>query len=548
MYFESSIRADRASVGIKNFYGINRRKSSDLGEFYDMANLSNDDYPCLSSVRAPSAVIARTGIQKFIIPKFKEDIDLTKFTGIAENKLYIEGSEKASFSSVTDAVDFGGAVITIPEFKGYSYVTQGSSGNTIEPTGFTRTVTVAEDSNTETTTIEYGGGRTSVFQEGDIIALSGFTDDYAHNNTIYPKNSFDYTNTENPVSIIVTDVSASGTGSARRYKLTVDMRNVKNEKLLWGLTRDEMSFDDITVSKLMPKVSHICTLKNRLWAASESGESIFASALGEPLEFYRLGTLSTDSWSGDVGTPGKFVGIASWQNRVVAFKDDCIHVVFGDTPTDFSIEKNYTVGCIDGRSIASAGNMLIWLYYDGFYAYTGGTPSNISERLNTKYVSCSATSDGKKYYAFCKKEDGETELLVYDTTKGTWTKLSGAELLGGDVYRGRLYFYSSDGVYLMYGGGFGDFYADTPPISFDSFKGKAFIYINLRVLIADGGFLNVYTSTNGGEWKMHKGIDKSGRHKLPIRYVCGDTLGVRFEGSGDVTILAAELDTLTEDR
>ena len=35
---------------------------------------------------------------------------------------------------------------------------------------------------------------------------------------------------------------------------------------------------------------------------------------------------------------------------------------------------------------------------------------------------------------------------------------------------------------------------------------------------------------------MHKGIEKSGKHKIPIRYKSGDSIAFRIEGSGKVYI------------
>jgi hypothetical protein len=59
--------------------------------------------------------------------------------------------------------------------------------------------------------------------------------------------------------------------------------------------------------------------------------------------------------------------------------------------------------------------------------------------------------------------------------------------------------------------------------------------------MGEDAFLNVYTAVDDGEWMPHKGIDKGGKHKLPIRHSSGDRLRIRFEGHGEVHIMDAEL-------
>ena len=302
-----------------------------------------------------------------------------------------------------------------------------------------------------------------------------------------------------------------------------------------------------TIKKYVPKVTYGCVAHNRIWCCGETGEEVYASALGKPCEFNEFNGVATDSWSVSVGTTGKFTGIAPWQTRVLVFKEECIQVIYGTTPKDFGIERTYNVGCIDRNSISNAGGMLIWLSYDGFYAYGGGKPERISDKLNTKYLGAVAFSDGIRYYARCQKEDGECELLVFDTEKGIWSKLSDLPVVSGDFYKGKLYTCTQDSMYIVKEGEYGDFYLESPELSFETFDDKSLIYINIRCKI-NHGFINLYTSVNGGQWVSHKGISKTGKHRLPIRYSSGDMLRFRIEGSGDVTITDLELEILVEER
>jgi hypothetical protein len=168
------------------------------------------------------------------------------------------------------------------------------------------------------------------------------------------------------VSVTVSEVGNTG------YIVCI-ARNSKGERIelkegtSFGTGENRNSgFIDLYVRKF----DCVCSHGNRLWIGSQNGEMIQASALGDPFEFYELGTLSTDSWYVEVGTPGKFTGITSWHSRVLAFKEDCIHVIYGTEPLNYSLEKSYANGCIDKHSLATVGNHIIWLSHDGFYEYT----------------------------------------------------------------------------------------------------------------------------------------------------------------------------------
>lgn len=529
------------------FGGINRRIKGGMGEFTDMMNLLPSEYPCLKSSTVPENVLKQDNIVKWMVPRYS-DVDISAFSGVlltenSQYRLYINGQLKTSVSSFYDIFDFNGQFISIPEFKGYNYRTS----ETVKPVAFTDYLTFKNYYSNdiyEYSTISYPNYSGTVYhqiKEGDSIVISGITDTNAQtNNTYFPTSSTDYSNLKQPVSITVTKV-VEGPATITLYVLAY-----KANGSVFTFDENTTSAKG-TLSKRIPVVSYACVNKNRVWALAESGETIYASELGLPLDFYHYGTASTDSWYGDVGTPGKFTGIGVYQNRVLAFKEDNVHIVYGDTATDFSIFRNYSIGCIDGKSVASAGDMLIWLYHDGFYAYTGGKPQRISDKLDTKYTECTAFADNRRYYARCKKTDGTYEMLIYDTEYDMWHKLDDFDVLGGEFYGGTLYAYNSNGVFKVFGSAYGDFYAESTEMTFDTVQNKALMYLYVRALIKNG-FLNIYTSVNNSAWVPHKGIEKSGKSKLPIRYSSGDTLKIRLEGSGDVTVLDMNLLTLAENR
>ena len=574
MKYDKTIAAKSAKVSYKGFLGINRRIRTEGGEFYDMENMSHREYPCIRSERGYKkqeiSLPENAVINKLILPR-RLSGDITGFSGIATYKkdnssacaVFVNNEQKCSLKSFTDAVDYNGSIFALPDFYGYVYAVNSdntsdtlinSSGylwkmyctnvyNSNNASNYTTKLTLCEIS-----TYWYNSVFCKQFAIGDNIRVDGLEDYMEPCNTIYPETSVDYSNISSPVSIIIKSYTYSGDVYTGVLTITVELRNVKGQVIPWPYSTEGTNYAQYgTIRKYLPKVTYGCVAHNRVWCTSQNGEEIFASALGKPLEYYEFNGISTDSWNVSVGTPGKFTGIATWQTRVVAFKEEYVHVIFGSTPKDFSMERTYGIGCIDRQSIANAGDMLIWLSYDGFYAYGGGKPERISDKLNTKYVSAVSFSDGICYYARCEKENGEKEFLVFDTEKGLWSKLSDIDIVTGDFYKGRMYFCTKDSMYTMKEGEFGDFCLESPELSFETFDDKSLIYINIRCKI-NHGFINLYTSVNGGQWVSHKGISKTGKHRLPIRYSSGDILRFKIEGSGDVTITDLELEILVEER
>ncbi len=576
MVYERTIAADNARASYKGFLGINRKLRTEGGEFYDMENISHKEYPCIRSEKGNKKVDITLPegavIKKLIIPK-RNSGGFTGFGGIAYytdgaasyNGIFTDNEKRMTLTSFTDAVDYNGTIITLPDFYGYVYAMEANVSNPNEaltyPYSNSWTMycyneypsTSASNYITQLKLIEVPNAwYTATFSKrylvGDTIALYGLKDNMKACNTIYPKSSIDYSNTTSPVSIVIKSHSFSGSNSSGIITVVVELRNVKGEVIPWPASVSSTSGAQYGgIKKYMPKVTYGCVAHNRIWCCSENGEEIFASALGKPFEYYEFNDASTDSWNVTVGTPGGFTGIETWHSRVLAFKAGYTHVIYGSVPKDFGIERIYNTGCIDRQSISNAGDMLIWLSYDGFYAYAGGKPERISDKLNTKYVSAVSFSDGICYYARCKKEDGGSELVVYNTENGIWSKLTDTDIVSGEFYEGKLYACTPDSMYEIKGGEYGDFYIESPELTFDTFSDKSLINATIRCKINDG-FINFYTCVNGGEWTAHKGISETGRHTLPIRYSPGDILRFKIEGNGDVAITELELKLQIKER
>ena len=566
MFVPSKSYRQNIGQNISAFYGINRRRKAGSGEFRDMENLfTREEYPCLSSVRGVKNIQIELPEGAEIIkymPLMFGVWDSTKFSGIAKltegtgdeatvkYAIYINGVKKRDdITEYSQAIDFGGSIITLPEMKGYNYLVQGGDPGidfdierlkNIEPATITfiQGVTLERASKTRAGvfTLRFTNSLPTyekfyeMFKTGDVIAFSSA----GIYSTVYPATSQDYTQREKPVVITITGMTDNVDGAVATVDLSI-MDALGPTTLGLSDTNSVQFSSGFTISKLIPQAAQGTVYSNRLWVAAKSGESVYVSALAKPFDFYIQDGLADASSTVPVPTPGEFVGISAWDNRVLAFKAESVSVIYGTDPTEYAAYKTYDIGCIDGESIAESGNMLIWLYHDGFYAYAGGEPQRISDKLNTKYVGAQAFSTNRVYYARAEKEDGTHELLAYDTELNVWNKLTDAEFLNAFYFGGKTYIVQAGGLKEINGGEYGDFYAETGDITFDSFNNKSIVYFYIRCEIASG-FINLYTKTDGGNWEMHKGIEKSGKHKIPIRYKSGDSIAFRIEGSGKVYI------------
>ena len=188
-------------------------------------------------------------------------------------------------------------------------------------------------------------------------------------------------------------------------------------------TADRDLTGSIEIKREVPDLDFICESENRLWGCA--GHTIYASALGDPKNFYFYDTgESTASYAVAVGTEGKFTGCAKYGSAVLFFKEKCIHKVLGSYPAEYSVYTSYAEGVKDGseRSIAMLNGALLYHGLHGIYSYTGSLPSLISGNFGTKEFSEGVGgSDGRKYY-FSAKEGETSHFFTYDTSSGIWCR------------------------------------------------------------------------------------------------------------------------------
>lgn len=188
-------------------------------------------------------------------------------------------------------------------------------------------------------------------------------------------------------------------------------------------TKDGYS-SDLRIERNVPDLDILFTHENRLWGAK--GDTIYASALGDPFTWYNFDTVDTASWSVDVMDEGDFTGGCSFLGYPIFFKENHIYKVYGSVPSEYSLVQSADLGVEagSGKSLAIAGEKLYYLSRAGVCVYSGALPQVISQPLgDIRYHNASAGSDGLKYYISMVRPDipgQKRRTFIYDTQTGLW--------------------------------------------------------------------------------------------------------------------------------
>lgn len=535
---------ENKDVYLKVFGGLDRRdKISDIS-FTDMRNMSSDSMPAIKP-REPRKIIADLTSATAICSPEITGKELSSFTGIADNKFYYNGNLISGTLSdgKKSIADFNGKICIFPDKVYYDYYPNPKTGvveNILVNMEKTKSVTNAKFySSYDEVTGSYSAyissdnaGFSSYFAEGDSIVISGCSK--SANNTVPSVSRKEAVSSDAIISAIVT--------SAENSKLSLVLYNKNGKKVNFVNTTEA---NTITLKISIPDMDNICVHNNRLWGTSSNGEYIYASKLGDCTNFNSFQGLANDSWYSYIATGGNFTGICSYRTSVIAFKQNYIHHIYGDSPNNFSIPKQTYGGCIDGKSVCEIGGVLYYLTNNGFYAYSGGEPYSVSPQLNIKYSSCAAGTDGRHYYASAIREDGTYEVLVYSPENDIWVKEDDTPFIDFCLYNGNIYAITSDKMMMLRAGEENFTWCTVSKhFTYDAIDHKGLSCIWLRMDLENDSKVSVYISKDRNEFELcntisgHSGFSV---YRIPIRFEKCNSFRIMLEGTGNAIIHDIEI-------
>lgn len=305
-----------------------------------------------------------------------------------------------------------------------------------------------------------------------------------------------------------------------------------------------------TVSRTMPNMDFIVESNNRLWGCSSENHEIYASKLGDPTNWNVFQGTAADSYAATIGSIGDFTGAAVHEGRVVFFKEDCFHIIYGTEPSNFQIDTVYAPGIEKGnaKSACVINEILYYKGRNGIYEYNGALPVSISEALGDKHYSDAvAGSIGEKYYISMKDESGAWSLFVYDTKRGLWHKEDDVHANGFVKLDGELYCDAYTSLFSVNGSANGltawtvtqepdfEWYAETGDIGADMADSKYISKLQFRMEADKGTKVKIelqYDKDGVWEQKFMLSPCRLRVFTVPIIPRRCDTMRIRISGKG----------------
>ena len=305
-------------------------------------------------------------------------------------------------------------------------------------------------------------------------------------------------------------------------------------------TRISPTNDKVKVERKIPGLDYICEHENRLWGVSNEDNTIYASALGDPHNFFDYSG-EAGGWAVAVGSEGDFTGICSYGNAVLCWKERALHKVLGSYPSSYQTAVYRFAGVRAGahKSLVNVNETLFFLGADGVYAYTGNKPSLISRVLGDAVLKDGVGgTDGKAYYLSAK--NGEAwEILTYDTHTGLWTRSDETHVVDFARNGDKVKFLAGGSIYTIGDGTESvEWEAVFAPMYETLEGGKQYNRLVFRVEVPKDGWLAADVRFDGGRW-IQVGIvkGKSGPVHMPVPLRRCDKFQIRLRGKGDCAVL-----------
>lgn len=573
------------------FGGINQNLRIAEGEFNDMKNMSSDMFPVLSPRDSRETVIF--GVQHSHVNGI---IDKDGLCYVLDTKLYVNGVEAMT---VTDTqkqlISMGAYIIVMPDKKfintkdttdqGVIEQSTSTSGTVsfelckVDGTAYSNVTVSATEPTSPTdkqlwidtsivphTLKEWStsssmwipiattyvkikaNGIASGFNKYDGVYISGIT-------VSQLLNLNDTTSTLQGVHV--------GTGGT-------DIDYIIVTAMLDQVSTQSTS---VTISRRMPTMDFIIESENRLWGCryglNNEGKvvnEIYASKLGDFKNWNTFMGISSDSYTVSVGTDGAFTGAVTHMGFPTFFKENCMHRIYGNYPSNYQVQTTACRGVQKGagNSLALVNEKLFYKSLNGVCYYDGSLPIEVSDAFGgVKYSGNDSSADTlrsgavagswrNKYYISMKSEkDGQWHLFVFDSIKGMWHREDNSHVQGFAVSNGHLYFIDKDSsvVYKCDGGSekvdwmveTGMMGTLTPSSKGKNLDHKYISRLNVRMKLDYGSRAIFYIQyDSSGEWLHVASLEGTGSQtfNIPLCPKRCDHFKLKIEGEGKASIIA----------
>ena len=560
------------------FKGYNHNLRIGDGEFFDMKNMTSDNYPVLSprgsrgiyiNAQDPTGLISKDALcyvdgEEFVMNEHRVDMGLSigpkqlvsmgAYVVIMPDKKWINTLDLTEFGNIEAEFTTNAPVkFTLCKQDGTSY----SSGIPTEEPNEPANKEMWIDTSTEphslkqwsesagmwvtipTTYIRIESpGIGAAFEKYDGITISGLKDVQLHDNV---------------TGNVIEDTS--------------DLAALEGAAVVWEKGKEDEYIvvvgildtvrtinDQITISRKMPDMDFVVESGNRLFgcrygenAKGEVVNEIYASKLGDFKNWGCYMGLSTDSYTASCGTDGQWTGAITHMGYPLFFKENCVHKVYGNYPANFQIQDTACRGVQKGceKSLAIVNETLFYKARSGVCAYDGSLPTEVSYAMgNEVYSDAVGGSHGNKYYISMKDSNEQYHLFVYDIAKGMWHKEDDLQVKCFCSCNGEMYAIVGSNIITMLGSGEKntepvEWMVETGEIGISSPDMKYISRLTVRMSMDIGAEIRIYAQYDFGEdWEHLYTMQATDLRSfsLPLRPKRCDHMKLRIEGVGAAKI------------
>lgn len=432
--------------------------------------------------------------------------------------MYIYNSVLGEWNNyITNYILFSFSLSLPPSSPGDAVqVTRNGSPVAISPSGASGGTTVYD--------AIFGG-----FKEGDAVEISGISEEY------------------DSTYVVAKWIGERG----------LVLNGVLSETVKKNLSKGE----SVHISRRLPTMDFVVEAGNRLWGCfygvrdGEVINEIYASALGDPTNWYKYQGISTDSWTATVGVDGAFTGAVVYGGYPLFFKENAIIRVYGTQPSSFQLAAYNYRGVKPGshKSLAVCDEVLYYHSSDGILAYSGAAPVKVDAALGREiYHDAVAGELRGKYYVSMLDSMNRSHLFVYSPRGGMWHREDNVRVRSFCRDSDVLYMACADGVYTdcvraAFGSGEGavQWFAESGEIGCGDPGRKYLTGIRLRAVLPMGSELRVFVSYDDGDFVPCTDVMGYGITPIEVPFIprrC-DRFRLRLEGSGPCSILSLYKET-----
>ncbi len=483
------------------FYGYNRREVLQDGQMFDTLNMSGDRYPVLS-VRKKRGITEFPGTATLTGISGRDQLTFIRGTDVYwaldPNPVLQVSADPAMCPK--KIVNFGAYVCIWPDKKYFNTINLSDAGDMerlFSVSGSSVSLTMCRNDGTDYDMTQIAvssaepanptNGKLWIDQSGNNDVLRQYTastDEWVEVPSTYVKiaaanigqgiNEYD--------AIDLSGLEAADNETARVKKQVAALNGSfivygagSNYIIVAGLisaTQNALKANTVRADITIPDMDWVVESNNRLWGCKYgmSGGTVVneirCSALGSFRIWKRFMGNSQDSYVASVGTDGPFTAAVTQKGYPVFMKENCVHQVYGNTPSSFQINATVCRGCQDGsgRSAVVVNEIVYYKSRQDVMMFDGSMPVSVSANLgDVLYHNARAGALGGKYYISMQNKEGEWQLFVYDTEKQTWFREDHFHALGFGRVDDELFAIDEDNNTLVaMGGSMGEIEDDFP--------------------------------------------------------------------------------------